>query len=448
MTVPRLLGLVAVMLIVASAVAVSQLNGAPATLTIPGLRPVTAPLWVVVFAGALTGAALTAAYFAALSSRDTMARWRQERLDRQTARVDRLHTDGIRALLGGELDRARQLFLEVTELAPERGEAWLLAGDAARLGGDAEAATECHLRAQGLLPDEPRVLEALSRDAESGGDVERARRYQDQLIERQGATVVRRERQRDLAIKASDWGVALAAEQDCARGRARSDAEERLLRGLRIEAAAADAATGDAEVALIAARRLANESPDFEPAYGVLADMHRAGGNDEAAAEVLEQGYAATASLELLQRLVSLRLELEQPEAAITALREASGQLESDAALAARIMLGRLYHRVGLVEEADEEFARVADRVKRSPVVDYYRSRAAQRSGDAEAAYELLRESVRAAGYMDVRYTCQACGADHTDYARRCRCCGEWATLEMDISRDARVAEPVRAPVV
>jgi len=448
MTVPRMLGLVAMMLIVASAVAVSQLNGAPTTLTVPGLRPFTAPLWVIVFAGASAGGILTAAYFTALSSRDALARWRQERLDRQTSRIDRLHADGIRALLGGEAERARQLFLEVTAAAPERGEAWLLAGDAARVGGDIEAATECHLRAQGLMPDEPRVLEALSRDAESDGDVERARRYQGQLIKRQGATLVRRERQRDLAIKACDWGVALAAEQECARGRKRSDAEEELLRGLRVEAAAADAAAGDAEAALIAARRLANEAPDFEPAYDVLAELHRAAGDDEALAEVLEEGYAATSSLGLLQRLVSLHLELEQPEAAIAALREASGQLEADPALAARIMLGRLYHRVGLVEEADEEFASVADQVKRSPVVDYYRARAAQRGGDAEAAYEVLRQSIRAAGYMDVRYACQDCGAEHAEYRRRCRRCGNWATLEMDISRDARAAEPVRAPVI
>lgn len=448
MTVPRLLGLVAAMLIVAAAVAFSQLNGAPTTLTVPGLRPVTAPLWVVVFAGALTGGILTAGYFTALSSRDAITRWHQERLDRRTARIDRLHTDGTNALLGGDFECARRLLFEVTELAPERGEAWLLAGDAARLGGDVEAAAECHLRAQGLMPEEPRVFEALSRDAESGGDLEGARRYQEQLIERQGATLARRERQRDLAIKARDWRVALAAEQECARGRKRSDAEERLLRGLRIEAAAADVAAGDAQAALIAARRLANEAPDFEPAYGVLADIHRTAGNDEAAAEVLEEGYAATASLELLQRLVSLRLELEEPEAAMTALREASAQLESDEALAARIMLGQLYHRVGLVEEAEEEFARLADRVKQSPVVDYYRARAARRGGDAEAAYEVLRQLIRAAGYMDVRYSCRDCGAEHADYARRCRRCGEWATLEMDISRDARAAEPVRAPIV
>jgi tetratricopeptide (TPR) repeat protein len=448
MTVQRLLGWVAVMLIVASAVAVSQLNGAPTTLVVPGLRPVAAPLWALVFAGVLTGGILTAGFFTALSSRDAMARWRQERLDRQAARLDRLHADGIRALLAGESGRAQRLFLDVTEVAPERGEAWLLAGDAARGGGDAELATEFHLRAQGLMPDDPRVLEALSRDAESGDDVERARRYQEQLIERQGATLVRRERQRDLAIKARDWGVALAAEQECARGRKRSQAEEELLRGLRIEAAAADAAAGDSEAALIAARRLANEAPDFEPAYDVLAELHRAAGDAEAMAAVLEEGYAATASLGLLQRLVSLRLELEQPEAAITVLRDASGRLDTDAALAARIMLGRLYHRVGLVEEADEEFASVADRVKRSPVVDYYRARAARRRGDAEAAYEGLRQSIRAAGYLDVRYACQECDAEHAEYARRCCRCGRWATLEMDISRDARAAEPARAPVI
>ena len=49
---------------------------------------------------------------------------------------------------------------------------------------------------------------------------------------------------------------------------------------------------------------------------------------------------------------------------------------------------------------------------------------------------------------MDVRYACQECGEDHADYARRCHRCGEWATLKMDISRDARATEPVRAPVI
>jgi lipopolysaccharide biosynthesis regulator YciM len=391
---------------------------------------------------------LTAGYFVALSSRDALARWQQSRQDRLTARIDRLHADGVRALLAGDAAQAGDLFKQVTEQAPARAEAWLLAGDAARAVADIDRATELHLRAQGLMPDDPRVLEALSADAQAEGDLERARRYQDQLLERHGATAPRRERQRDLAIAASDWAAALVAEEECARGRKRSVAEEQLRCGLRIEAAVLDMEAGDTEPALMAARRLANEVPTFEPVYGVLADLYRHADDHEAVAAVLSEGYGATGSLALLQRLVAQHLEQEQPEAAIADLVAASAELGSDEAVAARIMLGRLYHRVGLVEEADEEFAAVADRVEDSPVVDYYRARAAYRGGDAAKAYETLRESIRTAGYLDVRYVCRECGTRHDTLARRCSRCGKWSTFDMDISRDARAAAPVEAPVI
>ena len=448
MTIPRLLGLLALVAAAALAIVVSQWNRAPAELVLPGLPPFTAPLWVILFLGVLAGGLFTTAYITALSSRDALDRWRRERLERRNARVDRLQAEAVAAFLAGDLERARQRFAEVNELAPGRGEAWLFAGDAARHAGDLEAASELHLRAQGLMPEDPRVLDALARDSEKAGDLGRAQRYQEQLIERHGATPKRRERQRDLAIAASDWDLALRAELECSRGRKRTPEEERILSGLKFEAAAAVAAAGDAEAALLAARRLVNEVPAFEPGYVLIARIEGERGDPEAAAEALEQGVAATESLELVRRLVSLRLDLEQPEAAIDSLRETAERFVDDAAIAARILLGRLYYRVGLVDEAEAEFAALADLVESSPVVDYYRARARHRRGETDAAYQILREAIRADGYLDIRYLCGACGTVHEGYVSRCSDCGKWNRVAMDISRDAHAAEPVRAPVV
>jgi tetratricopeptide (TPR) repeat protein len=448
MTIPRLLGLLALVAAAALAIVVSQLNRDPAELILPGLPPFAAPLWVILFLAVLAGGLFATAYIAALSSRDALDRWRQERLERRNARVDRLQAEAVAAFLAGEIERARERFAEVNELAPSRGEAWLFAGDAARHAGDLEAASELHLRAQGLMPDDPRVLDALARDSEKSGDLGRAQRYQEQLIERHGATPKRRERQRDLAIEANDWELALRAEQECSRGRRRTAEEERILRGLQFEAAAVTAAAGDEEGALLATRRLVNEVPAFEPGYSLIAEIERSRGNPEAAAEALEQGVAATESLELVRRLVSLRLDLEQPEAAIDSLRETVERFADDAAIAARILLGRLYYRVGLVEEAEAEFAALADLAESSPVVEYYRARAGHRRGDTDAAYRILRDAIRADGYLDIRYVCGECGTAHDRYASRCSGCGRWNQVAMDISRDAHAAEPVRAPVV
>ncbi len=298
------------------------------------------------------------------------------------------------------------------------------------------------------MPDDPRVLDALARDCEMAGDLGRAQRYQEQLIERHGATPKRRERQRDLAIRANDWDLALRAEQECARGRKRTADEERILRGLQFETAAAAASAGEGETALLAVRRLVNEVPAFEPGYALIAEIEQERGNPEAAAEALEQGIAATESLELVRRLTNLRLDLEQPEAAIDSLRETVERFADDASIAARILLGRLYYRVGLVEEAEAEFTALADLAEASPVVEYYRARARHRGGETEAAYRTLRDAIRADGYLDIRYACRACGAAHERYASRCSACGTWNQVEMDIARDAHAAEPVKAPVV
>ena len=129
-------------------------------------------------------------------------------------------------------------------------------------------------------------------------------------------------------------------------------------------------------------------------------------------------------------------------------MREAGAELRGSRAIAARILLARLYYRLELIDEAAELLEELSHQVVESPVVSFYLAKTWHRRGRADDAYALLKDTIRMGGYLDHRFRCEECHTLHGEHSSRCGSCGRWGTLRIDLSTDARQAEEAVAPVV
>lgn len=449
MNVRSLVSLIVLFALVTAAVWVSQLNRDAVTLRLPGLAPLSAPLWVVVFLTLLLGVFLALLYSLALSSRQAMVSWRQGRNERGVAVAAAALEVGIRELAREDAAAALEQLEAAVSADGSNAEAWLFAGDAARRVGDIEGATERHLRALALAPDDHRAVESLGLDAEAAGDRTRALRYLRQLLQMQGPDERRLARVRDLHVAEADWKAAIETQRQLLKAAgAGATIEHTTLLGLRAERGYELLRAGDADAARTVAKELVAEDPGFEPGQILRGEVEIEAGQTDEATRYWQAGVAATGSVELLRRLANLYLENEQPEDAIRVLREAADTMQGEAVLAARILLGRLYYRLELIDEAAELFEQLSGMVVDSPVIDTYLAKVRRRRQETEEAYELLEETIRRGGVLDPRYRCRECATKHRQHAHRCSGCGRWGTLLIDLSRDTRRAEEIDAPIV
>ena len=446
--------LVVVFAVAGISVYVATNNKAPVTVHIPGVQPFSAPLWSVSFSSLMGGIFIALLYTLALSSREAIERWKVRRRELQAAEAERLYKQGLDATLEEAHAQALARFEEVVKRQPERLEAWILGGNAARSLGDRERATEMHLCAQGMAPQNPRVLAALAADFEASGDPERALGYLRRLIDAGSqAQVAPYARIRELLSGQRRWEEALEAQQEVmqlTRESGRQAAEKETLLGLQLEKGWDLLGEGQEQEAAAAAMELVKDTAEFEPGYLLLADARLAAGNIKAAREAWAQGFKATGSLQLLRRLVSHLLDAEEPDAAIETLRGAIEGLEKEKALAARLMLGRLYYRLEMLDAAKVEFDALEEQLEYAPTVQYYVAKLRRRKGEAEQAFDTLKVAVRQAGFLDSVFVCSSCRFEHSDYVRRCDRCGRWGTVTIDVSRELRGAAkaPVLAPQV
>lgn len=436
---------------------VAQLNRAPVTLLLPWAEPISAPLWAVCFLALLAGVFLALAYSLVLSSREAFDRWRTRRRERQAAELDRVFRDGVDAALHGRLRRARRFFDEVVERDPEHLRAWLVGGDVDRRLEEPSRALDKHLRAQSLAPRDPRVLEALAADYEALGETERARKHLEERLEEEPRDVPEPyERLRDLLARQGEWEVAQRVEEkrlkalgdaaDVEGGSARAG----ILRGIRFEVGRGRLAAGKAPEAAKIFGELVKANEAFVPAWLYLGEARLEAGDAAAALQAWERGFEATRSLGLLERVAEHHLDREDPQRAIQTFHDAIGHLDANAAVAARFLLGRLYYRLEMVEEAEAEFAAIEEDVEFTPLLEFYLARLRERRGDHATAARLYREVIRAGGSLDAVYRCDACEATHDTYTVRCRRCERWGQVEFDASRTFRVAEEtvLQAPPV
>ncbi|MEC8944116.1 MAG: tetratricopeptide repeat protein [Acidobacteriota bacterium] len=435
----------------------ATLNTDQVTFRVPGFPPdeVQTSLWVVTFLAILLGVLGTLLYTVVLSSKAAFMRWRRKRVDLKTAEDTELIQLGLAAAVRGDHQTALQHFEIVLQKDPERLNAWIYGGNAARALGNMEKAIEMHMRARGVAPNGSDVHDELARDFAVLGKYARAVGHLEQRLSvNPKGDLELFARMRDLLAAQCLWDDACDAQGKHIKllhdASERRDAEA-LARGLRLEKGRAlmEQSTMEArQEALSIFASLLKADPQFVPAYLLQGRARFDDGDVDGAVNAWTKGIAATRSLELLNELVTHYFEAGDPEQAIRAFHQSMELITGEDGRAARLGLALLYSRLEMIEEAKAELEHLESEVEFSPTVTYHLAKLSERQGENETAAKRFRQIIQAANLLEPIYCCEHCNANHPCYVMHCEECGRWGTVVLDTSEELQEveAQAVRAP--
>jgi lipopolysaccharide biosynthesis regulator YciM len=385
--------------------------------------------------------------------RDLAAR-RERRREREAQSLRGSFRRAVDLQADGQWGRAATEFEAVLSDQPEDFETLLRYGQVLRGQGRTDEALEIHRRASVLYPQSTAVLQELALDYAERGELEVAEQIRDRLVrDFTGVGLDVLGRRRAEAIEAGDWAAAARLEERleslAAEGGASVDAAERAVRrGLRYERAVALLDAGRVAEARALCDEVLLEEPGFRPALLLLGEAALVDGDEAQALALWRRGYEATLSPAFLQRIEDHYLEREDPWSAIESLHEAIGRAADD--LLPRYLLGRLYLRLEMHEEALRVLAELEERIGESP--GYYRllGRLHARRGEMGRAVAALSASLRASGPAVAEWVCALCESRSDHWVDRCPVCGQWGTVDLDLPREEtggaqeRRLQPVR----
>jgi lipopolysaccharide biosynthesis regulator YciM len=165
----------------------------------------------------------------------------------------------------------------------------------------------------------------------------------------------------------------------------------------------------------------------FLPAYIGIGEILIQEGKTKQAVEILKKVYAKTHNVIILHRLEELFLEQGEPGEIIRTYQEALQQDPHNAML--QFYLGKLYYRLEMVDEAFDILSAVEG--PQDQLVDYHKIMANLflRKQHMEQAVVELKKALHFKKRVVVPYVCTACQQETTEWAGRCRRCGNWNTF-------------------
>lgn len=409
--------------------------------------PLAVQLWLVMMSSFLAGAAIILLFDIAGGARRFAHHRKAQKLHRAHEKTEDLYRHGLQDLENGRSEPALAKFEEVLAREPYHVNALVKRGDSLRTlrrYREAVASLEQVIR---LSPDHLIALYHLSDVYLETGDQPRAEEVLRRILRLDPKTTVSAHRKlRDLKMRQKDWVAAdeLQGKIESMLTVPREKDEARVASmGIRFELACDHLNRGEVKQAIQLLGTVLKRDERFVPAYCRLGQAHQAAGNHQEAIATWKRGYQMTGSPEVLQTMEEYYLEQELPEDAIAVWKDVLRQATDEAPL--RYCLGKLYHRLFMLEEALREFRIVEERVTSLPALHIHVAKILESQGDLRGALgecESLVDKVRD-DLMD--YRCSACEKRFSRWTDFCDQCNRWNTVALDV-RAVAVPEPTIRP--
>lgn len=367
---------------------------------------------------------------------------RRQRLSQQEA--EQRYLKGVESMLNGREDAALEHFDAVLAIDPNHFEALLKGGEVLRTMRRYGEAIEYHRRAARARDGALEPLYSLFSDYEESGSIDNAKAILNRIIElnpKRSLTAYRKFR--DICVKENSWEKAWEFQQRVeellsALGHSKKSEVKHHL-GIRYMVARRLIDTGKLREAIGILRRLVRTDASFVPAHILLGSTLETIGQPEEAVDVWEEGYKATGHAIFLSTIEDHYLKKEQPRKAIEALKATIFKGKND--ILPRFFLGKLYFRLEMLDEAEQEFTRMKNRVSYFPTLHYHLAKIRERRGNHGEAVKELETVLRQTEALKVDYVCATCARKYPSWVEYCSRCGEWSSVEIDFREERAVEE-------
>jgi lipopolysaccharide biosynthesis regulator YciM len=397
---------------------------------------VTASKMAVMLGSAVFGALVVLMGVAVQSTGDFFRNWKKSRLRQTEEKVQNLFSKGLNSMLSRRDDLASTQFEKVLAIKPNHVGSLLRLGTIFRRAGDYPEAIKLHQRAMHADEKNIEAMFALVLDYELAGRSEDSLSMLDGILARDSENLRALAKIRDTHMRAGDFEKAEKTQERVLKlslpAKERAIEEGRLV-GLKYENARVHLEDGDLDGAKRTFKQTIKLDPKFVPAYLGLGEVYIEEDRDEDASRLWEDAYKSTGSVIFLHRLEDLYLRIGTPSRIIGIYKDALNAKPGDLVL--NFFLGKLYHRLEMVNDAYETLSSVDATAKFMPDLHKLLGNLLYKRGNCDEAVGEFKKALSFREQLVMPYICDNCDHFSTDWSGRCPKCGRWNTFNIDLDK-------------
>lgn len=385
----------------------------------------------------LSSVAGALAMLIAFTIRDTkrfIENWQYQRKQKKEARVHELYSRALNALLADNEDEAKESLESILVEEPKHLDALLRLGDIATAEEDYQKAMGFYNKAFTSNPQNLEVLFSLESLAEKTGRWADALNYIEQILDIDTDNLSALYKKRAILERDEKWDELVDVQKTILKhehSEKDRQREQMNLLGYKYEYGRHSLEHGEIEKAKKAFKTLLRLNSDFIPAYLGLAEVMLREGESEDTVDFLEKSYGQTSSLIILARLEDLLISLGEPSRLIRLYQNSLAKNPQNHTL--RFLLGKLYYRLEMIDDAFETFTYVDASGMASPELYQIMGDLYLKRNQYDRAVSEFKKAVDMKMAFRLPYLCSVCGYSSQEWSGRCPSCNNWNTYTFNL---------------
>lgn len=357
-----------------------------------------------------------------------------QKRQKKEERIKEFYAKALNAIMRERISEAKEALQEILKEEPEHVDALIRLGDIAIKEEDFKGALKYYKRAYEFDPKNIIPLLSLENVMEKLNENESALKYIEQIISIEPDNLLAYYKMRNVLEKLEKWNELINTQKKIVKlvPPSKREEEEQKLVGYTYEYGRVSLEQGDFDSAERVFSSLIRSSPDFIPSYLGMVEVHLSKGEVEEAINLIEKAYGEHKSKILLLRLEDLLISLGDPKRLIQFYNKIINANPSDNEL--KILLGRLYYRLEMIDDALEVLASIDSTQCRVPKLFCLRGNLYLRRNQLNRAVSEFKELCPEEAVSTISYVCNVCLSKFESWFGRCPVCNSWNSFEVDLT--------------
>ncbi len=403
-----------------------------------------APKIVVMLASGITGALIVLFVFIIRDTRRFLKNLSQQKRSKREERRNELYSRALDLILAGRLEDARGVLETIIKDSPDYIDAYLRLSETCMELRDLQKAYSYAERARQLAPRRLDVLFTMENLMEKTGRWQDALRYVDDILQIDRANITALYRKRNILERFQRWEELIDIQRQIIKNLHDETArkkERRFLAGYKYEFGRVSLENKELDKAKKAFKTATKIDKFFIPAYLGLVEAMLSEGLIEEAVYFLWISYQETSSPLLLARLEDLLIANGEPARLIRYYKAAISERPNDPLL--NFLLGKLYYRLEMIDEAIETFKAIEAQGTTFPELHRLMGNLYLKRKEPERAAFEFRKALDLRKTLRLNYCCNNCGYLSEIWSGRCPNCKEWNSYTFNLEWLCRPAAGV-----